>query len=323
MAFCMLYCLQSCTKTPTESVVETTVDDTVWAFSDSTPAIIDSLDKPVIVDSFNCFTNRDNENIITKGDSLIIEFPSGGCMTSPNQPSTTIKKSTKIKSEIRLIKTRGDLIKYHLSSESNGNLIALGAFINIKLTYNGREVFWSPFAQIKMLVRANNTTEPMTYFSFQPSSNTSKDSTWMSSSNANPFGFILPYKDNQKRNWYQINSTKAKQFGFAYYQDPLSQQTKTRLNVFMPLKYTNKNTLVYAVFDKYISAIRLKANSTGKSYGIAGIPVNSKITIVTISKIKGVYYLGANAVTVTDSKPFTVTPNQIDSKSLNSFLKAL
>ena len=81
--------------------------------------------------------------------------------------------------------------------------------------------------------------------------------------------------------------------------------------------------LVYAVFDNYKTVIRLKANPLGKSYGIAGIPVNAKVTIVSISKIKGIYYLGNSAVTVSDSKPFTVIPNQIYKQFLNDFLKGL
>ena len=328
LGFSIILFMQGCTKSPTETVVPGPVDDTTWAAVDTLPKITDSLDKPLVVDSFNCASDHNNANVISLGDSVFINFPVGGCMTTANDPSTIIKKSTKIKAEIRFLATKGDLLRFHLSTISNINtnsyLIAIGNFINIKLKYNGKEVFWNPFsAPIQVKVKAANTTQLMTYFSFQPIGANGKDSTWSSSFASTTFGYVMPYKDSQKRNWYQIFSNRTRLFGCAYYLDKNNSLPKTRLNVFMPLRYTNKNTLVYAAFDNYKSVVRLHANPVGKSYGVAGIPINAKVTIVTISKIRGIYYLGNSSVAVTDSKPFIVIPNQTDKQSLNDYLRNL
>ena len=320
-----LMLMQSCTKSPTETVVQPVpVDDTTWATVDTIPKITDSLDKPVVVDSFNCAISDDNANTINIGDSVTVNFPVGGCMTVNNDPNTIIKKSTKIRAEVRILASKGDLIRFHASTISNSNIIAIGAFINIKLFYKGKEIFWNAAAPpIQVKIKAPNTTQILNYFSFQPSAPNSKDSTWLPNLSSINYGLVVPYKDNQKRNWYQITSNRTRLFGCAYYIDKDNPKPQTRLNVFLPLKYTNENTLVYAVLDKYKSVIRLKPNAQGKSYGTTGIPVNEAVTIVSISKIKGVYHLGIKPVTVADSKPITVLPNDTTKSEVNNFLKNL
>ena len=325
---CVLSLIQSCTKSPTDMVLPPVpVDDTSWATVDSIPKITDSLDKPVIVDSFNCAIGEDNANSINIGDSIIINFPVGGCLTNNNDPNSAIKKSTKIKAEIRILSTKGDLVRFHASTVSNSNLIAIGYIINLKLTNNrgGKEVFWNQFSPpIQIKVKAPNTNLALiSYFSFQPSMPNSKDSTWLPNFGSPNNGTVTTYKDTQKRNWIQITTNRTRLFGCAYYTDKDNIKPQTRLNVFLPLKFTNQNTLVYAVLDNYKTVIRLKANPLGKSYGTAGIPVNENLTIVSISKIKGLYYLGASHVSVYDSKPFTVVPKQTNRDSLNGFLKTL
>ncbi len=329
LGFCMMLFMQGCTKSPIETVVLGPVDDTTWAAVDTIPKIIDSLDKPLVVDSFNCASDHDNANGISLGDSIMINFPVGGCMTNANDPSTTIRKSTKIKAEIRILATKGDLIRFHAStvsiSNNNNYLLAIGAFINIKLKYNGKEVFWNPFSPpIQVRVKAASTNQMMNYVSFQPITSNSKDSAWFTNIGFNIYGYVLPYRDTQRKTvGYQISTNRTRMFGCAYYLDKNNSLPKTRLNVFLPLRYTNENTLVYAVFDNYKTVVRLKANSLGKSYGIADIPVNAKVTIVSISKIRGTYYLGDSSLTVKDSKPFTIIPNKIDKQSLNDFLRDL
>ncbi len=317
--------MQSCTKSPTETAVQPVpVDDTTWATVDTIQKITDSLDKPVVVDSFNCATSDDNANTINIGDSVTVNFPVDGCMSINNDPSSIIKKSIKIKAEVRILASKGDLVRFHASTVSNNNIIAIGAFINIKLTYKGKEIFWNPAAPpIQVRIKAPNTSQALNYFSFQPSAPNGKDSTWSPNLSSINNGLVVPYKDNQKRSWYQITSNRTRLFGCAYFIDKNNQKPLTRLNVFLPLKYTNANTLVYAVLDNYKSVIRLKANAQGKSYGAVGIPVNEKVTIVSISKIKGVYNLGIKPVTAVDSKPIAVLPNETTKGEVNTFLKNL
>ena len=312
--------MQGCTKSPIQTIIPGLVDDTTWAAVDTIPKITDSLDETLVVDSFNCASDRANANVISIGDSISLYFPVGGCIATANDASTTIKKSTKIKTEIRILATKGDLVRFHASSVSNNSLLVIGDFINIKLSYKGNEVFWNPFSQpIQVRIKAANTNRAMSYFSFQPVSTTSntKDSTWSPNLGSSGYGYVTT------RNGYQIFTNITRMFGCASYLDKNNSLPKTRLNAFLPLRYTNQNTLVYAVFNTYKTVVRLKSNPSGKSYGIAGIPVNAKVTIVSISKIKGTYYLGYSSVTATDSEPFTVIPNQIDVDSLNAYLKSL
>ncbi len=300
--------------------------DTTWLVNDSVPPVTAELDKPVATDSFNC-NGSDDGNKISISDSVSVVFPSGGCMTTPNKPSTTItSKSAKIRANILVLTSKGDIVRHRVPTTSNGILLNFGAYVNIKLTYKGSPVYWNSALQkqiqVKVRTKDRYPTIPMQYFMYQPDS-TGKDTLWLPQLNHGPVAptYVGNGSSGGSNNGYLITSNKIGWFGCANFLN--SNPNKTRLNAFLPINFTNKNTVVYAVFNETKTIVRLKANPQGKSYGVAGIPVDSKVTLVSISKIDGLYYLGTSTTSATSSNPITITPHLSNLHSIDQSLRDL
>jgi len=61
----------------------------------------------------------------------------------------------------------------------------------------------------------------------------------------------------------------------------------------------------------------------GKSYGASGIPINANITLVSISKIDGIYYWATKQITATSSNPIKLTPASTDLSNIEQYLRSL
>jgi len=323
----ILSILQSCQKESQGPFVPSPVPtaDTTWYPTDTAPPVTLSIDKPVYIDSFNC--NDDDGAKIFIGDSAFFVFPGGGCMTVPDKDSSTIRsKNAKIRTQISILTSKGDIIRHRISTVSNGHLLEFGAHISIKLLYRNKPVYWNSnlAKQIQVKIRVNNykPSSTLQYYKFQPLQN---DTVWLPVDN-NPLvsvtpGYVGLGNMNKPPNGYFFNTNTVGIFGC----DNLLQLNAptTRLNVFLPLNYTNKNTLVYAVFNDSKTVVRLKSYPQGKTYGIDGIPQGINMTLLSISKIDNNYYLGTEVIKTKDSTPFSFTPNLTDLQSLDQYLSSL
>ena len=319
--------VESCQKSTTGDFVPNPVQpDTSWVSTDSIPPVTTVLDKPAIVDSFN---SNSDESGITSGDSLSVNFPAGGCMTAPNNPASTIKNTDKVSVAVLLLNSKGDIIRHRLSTESNSNPLIFGAYVNIRLFYKGQQIFWNgalPPVQVK--VRDYNILKGLNYYFYQPlpvSSTNVRDSAWLPVTNP-IIGNVSVYSETENRvvkNSYLIRTSRLGWFGCDSLLSGNTYTQKTRLNVILPINYTNKNTIVYAVFDKIKSVVRLNSNTVGKTFGTANIPTQASITLVSISNINGVYYLGTKSIVTADSTPISIKPVQKDLTEIDHFLKTL
>ncbi|MFP5042019.1 hypothetical protein [Parasediminibacterium sp. JCM 36343] len=314
----LVLAMQSCKKAAVSDVFvsDTTnvLNDTVWIKNDSaiSPIVASSLNEPVVVDSFNCT----EDGTISFGDSISASFPKAGCMVS-NTPGSTIKTPLKVRAEIVVLRTKGDLIRFGIPTVSNNALLEAGVYVNIRLRNNKKDVYWnSAVAPILIKIKASSPSQEMKYFS-SPFATSSAFYYWVS----NPMGGIgrnsvSPFKDsvlgsNAKKTGYIINTTQIGWFGCSTTLDNSPATQQTRLNVSLPLNFTNKNTVVYASFDNKKTVIRLASNPYGRSYySPTTVPKNTKLTILTISKIGSEYYLGTNVTQVTSNVPISVVPEK-------------
>jgi hypothetical protein len=310
----------SCQKTSSGGFVPdppTQQGDTVWYPNDTVVPITASIDKPASIDSFNCISDDDGSKI-TIGDSVSITFPSGGCMTTPTySPASTItSKNAKINATILVLTSKGDVIRHKIPTTSNGNLINFGAYVNIKLTYKKNPVYWnaalSKQIQIKVKTKDKYPLQPMQYFMFQPDTTNSKDTFWLpvkGHSQVSPT-YVGSGLSNSPNNGYLFTSSKIGWFGCANLLAP--SPFTTRVNAFLPINFTNKNTVVYAIFNDTKTVVRLKSNPAGKSYGATGIPIGLNITLVSISEINGQYFWGTSGtITASSSDPISITPYSV------------
>ncbi len=324
--FTSILFLQACKKqTPDVFVPNVVQADTTWTSIDSiTPMTLTPPPPPSIIDSLT--VQDDDHQSINEGDSITVNFPKGGFLAS-NQTNTPIKVSTKIKTELLVIRSKGDLIKRGISTVArNGQLLAIGDLINMKITNKGNPVFWNqsvpPF---QLFIKDAKPSSTMRFIALLPFSVASRDSGWgLLPQSPNSFlNTVTPYFNSSSGNLpkvsgYLFTSNNIGWFGSAIFID--SALPKTILNVFLPLTYTNKNTSVFAIFDNQKTVLLLKANPNGKSYSVPNVPINSKITFVSISKLNGDSYLGTSSIVATSSNPTTIVPYKKTMQEINQYL---
>ncbi len=321
--------LLACNKQTADVFVPNVVQiDTTWTNVDSTPS--STLTPPAtlpIIDSLE--VGDEDHQVINVGDSLILNFPQGGFL-STNQSNTPIKSTSKIKADITVIKTKGELIRRGISTVAkNSQLLNIGNLVGLRIFYKGNPAFWSQLVPpIQLHIRDTKPNQSVRFLVLQPVQSGIRDSAW-GIPPVSPLSFLNtvsvynnpPSGNNPKSSGYFYTTTNVGWFGSAAFID--STLPKTRINVFLPITFTNKNTSVFAVFDAQKTVLKLIANPKGKSFSVANVPLNSKITIVSISKYNGESYLGTSSFTANSSSPVSIVPIKKTMQEINHYLNGL
>ncbi len=319
LGFCLLLILQSCHKDSSGPFIPyppIDQEDTTWSPTDTTPRITDSMVSHAAVDSFNYTGPTSGISL----DSASISFPTGGFNTLNNNGDTTpLSNSTqKIKAEVLILRTKGDLIRHSMSSVDNNALLQFGAYIHLALFYKGNPVYWkNPNHPFKVTVKDPKATFGLQYYVYRqhPDSISKWDSSWFKAG-ANSV--------TETSLGYQLNATNLGWFGCSL---PINvdDHPSTILNVMLPSNCTNKNTVVYAVFNNTKTVVKITSNHNTRNFTTGKImPSGLNITLVSISKLKDGYYLGKLSTTI--SKPTkTITPKkQVNGLAdINNFLNSL
>ncbi|MBX9734573.1 MAG: hypothetical protein K2X37_10980, partial [Chitinophagaceae bacterium] len=103
-----------------------------------------------------------------------------------------------------------------------------------------------------------------------------------------------------------------------------SSAARTKLSAILPPNYTNKNTIAFAVLKDKRSVIILRADFQSRTFASADVPVNTSLTIVSVSKMGDSFYVGSRNITDASSSPaFSITPEKKTIKQLIDFLNTL
>jgi len=311
--------LQSCTKNASDlfmPYVQNPQNDTAWAPSAATKqsiaqAFLPELAKPTLKDSFNFLTG----GVVTFGDSLQIIFPPRAF------PSGNTLLNSNIVVEATLARTKGDYIRYDKTTSSYANLLESGAYVNLKLTKGGKEVFPSYNSVVRLKIKDTLAKNNMSFFegaavsyyddslfSWFPSFD-GKVNVWMGNNNNGVLG-------------YDISTSWMHWFGSAWFPDSASVP-KTRLNIILPVNFTNRNTQVYAVFNNRKTVVGLLSSNTTHTFYTTNIPVNASLTLISISKINNDYYWGSTVIQATGSDPIKWQPAKKSLSDISALLDKL
>lgn len=322
MGFCLILILQSCHKDSTGPFIPyppPDQEDTTWAPTDTAPHITDSIVPHAAVDSFNPTGSTSGITL----DSTSISFPTGGFNTLNNNGDTTpllVNSTQKMRAEVLILHTKGDLIRHGMSSVDNNNaLLQFGAYIHLALFYKNNPVYWkNPNHPFKVTVKDPKATFGLQYYVYRqhPDSISKWDSSWFKAS-ANSV--------TETSLGYQLNATNLGWFGCSL---PINvdDHPSTILNVTLPSNCTNKNTVVYAVFNNTKTVVKLNSNHNIRNFTTGKImPTGLNITLVSISKLKDGYYLGNLSTTISKSTKSIPTPKkQVNGLAdINNFLNSL
>lgn len=322
--------LVSCTKEYSEDFFAYTnnpTNDTAWkqkiTYDAPVHIITDILSgfQKLYVDSFNANTG----GIINFNDSLKLNFPANIC-TGNNGLLLT----GKIKVELYFLNKKGDFIRFAKSHINNNEILNGSAGFYIRLSQNGNEVFLTNSASYRLFYKANPTS-PLTKLFWETVATQNNDTTynWLlteTSYNSFNFGVIntLQYFDtltNTNITGYELNTRKLKWLNCASFADSIIQPQ--RVNVLLPINFTNNNTQVYAVFKNKKTVLQLKGDFASRTFYFPKIETGTELNIISISKLGNEYYWANKSINLQNSNLISLVPEQKTITEINRLLDAL
>jgi hypothetical protein len=302
------------------------LNDTNWY------SIVPSSAKVRQLDSiFNEVAFSDSMHIMQGGTLIFndspglirIFFPPYFCMI----PGTIIQGKVKI--EVKLLKTKGDMVKTDRPTMSYGSLLVTGGALHIRATYNGQELPMTQGASldIEMISKMSNNNAPsqnMKIFYGKENAYPStavQTFTWLPSTDSANRAWAFTDSSTQ-RNGYYFQTTRFGWVNCDYFSD--SSQPRTKAVVTLPPNFTNANTNVYAVLHSPDDIVaQLMGDAVAKNFSISNIYTGKLCTFVTLSYINGNLYLGSTQTTITQNMNVNIAPQQKTKQQIESFLDNL
>lgn len=297
------------------------LNDTAWVKSIGSNANIFSLadsifQKAYFTDSIDLTKDQN----IQFGDSLELEFK-GNCLTT----GTGLLQDGKAKIELIKILKKGDFIKAFRPNSSFGYPLETGGAFFIRITKNGNELVLAPGTSLKIKWSDIEAPKPnmQAYYGKEgfPIPNGALDSAhnWFPDSDTSWLKPWIKTSGNGVRTGYILETKKLR---WVSAQHTLMPNTKlTNIYGILPPNYTNKNSLVFAVFANSRTVLSLKSDFASRSFTTGNIPLGTKMTLVSISKIDKDFYLGTKLVNdVGTIVNYSFTPEK---KSLAQILEYL
>ncbi len=234
----------------------------------------------------------------------------------------------KVKVEVKLLKTKGDMVKTDRPTMSYGSLLVTGGALHIRVTYNGQELSMAPGASIELQMITkmsdNNPSQNMKVFygkedAYPPTS--VQTFTWLPSTDSSNVAWSFMDSSSQ-RNGYMFQSTRFGWVNCDYFSD--STQPRTKAVVTLPPNFTNANTNVYAVLHSPDDIVaQLIGDPVTKNFSINNIYTGKSVTFVTLSFINGDLYLGSSQTTITQNMTVNIVPQQKTKQQIEAFLDNL
>lgn len=311
----------SCKKEISDTFVPYTylgINDTVWTKKPLTSGFVDSVSAAInnnfsFVDSFD--VNADDTIKFTP--DLSIFFPEHAyAYRNSSYPVT----DGKINVQVLALLKKGDYIKYLIPTSAKNYLLQTAGSFFVRLTKNNQDVTMLPNTSYTIKWTNNNPYSGFNFFEGIPLSNIDSLFTWTQTPNG-----TITYWDSASlgvlKKGYQISTQITNWIGCSNLID--TTPNTVRLNVTLPLNYTNKNSFVFAVYNDKNSVVRLTTDFATRSFYSMHVPVNSSITLVSISMIDNKFYVGKRSVTVTNANRISLAPMKASPSEIIALLDNL
>ncbi len=307
------------------------LNDTAWIRSIPSSATVNEvlgvLLPKIIVDSFDV----SKDTTLTYGDSLSVSFTAGSCVGAPGNggsPGTTA--SGKVYLEIIRLTKKGDYIKAFKATTSNGYLLESAGGFFVRVIKDGKELTLAPGASFT--IRFSDTEDPKTNMQAFYGKETSPvppvniidtgftwvrgaDTSWLPT-------FQKQGTGNTVIKGYELKATSFRWIAAERYTD--STKAKTKITAILAPNYTNKTTAVFAVFANQKTIVYLAPDYASRSYAANYIPIGSKITLLSFSKIGGDLYMGIKEINdVGRVTSYTITPGKTTLLKILTYLNTL
>lgn len=298
-AVAMVFFFTACKKELSDNFITYSGDprnDTVWVTSTPANAPVHQLASQflpdLIIDTFDCTLG----DTIQFKDYISIQIPAASFTDNSGAAA-----SGKVRIEFFRLKKKGDYIKFFKPTTSAGYLVESGGGFFMRVVKNGQELKLAPNASIT--VRFADTEDPKTNMqvfharetipfisagidtmhTWTRHTDTSYIKTWQGQDS---LGNVLK--------GYELTTTQLRWTAANRYID--STAAHTNIFAYLPQNFTNKNTVVYAVFENQKIVVNLTAEYRSRSFTTTRIPKGSKIRILSFSRLGTDLYMGVRSV---------------------------
>ncbi len=223
------------------------------------------------------------------------------------------------------MRTKGDFIKAYRPNSSYGYPLETAGGFFIRVSKFNDELSLLPGTSIK--IKYSDMVDPVTnmqvFYGKEsvpfPVGALDSAHTWVRGQNTSYVKTFYKQTGNTYTKGYELEAEKLRWISTHRYLD--TTVAKTNIYAILPPNHTNKNTQVFAVFDKSRTVLALKSDLSTRSFTTGNIPLKSKITLVSISKIGPDLFLGIKVINdVGTIVNYSVTPEK---KSLGQILDYL
>ena len=261
--------------------------------------LADTIEQHIaIVDSFDLTTNQ----TLNFGDSLEIDIDANSFTIPYNTPGVAGNISLTGLANIQILRlsTKGDFIKAYKPNSSFGFPLETASGFFIRVTKDNQELVLNPGSSIK--IKYADIVDPVSnmqvFYGREslpiPSGALDPDQTWVRDQDTSWIKTFVKQTGSGLIKGYELQANKLRWISAHRYLD--STVAKTNIYAILPPNFTNKNTLVFTVFDKSRTSLALEGDLTTRSFTTGNIPLGSKITLISLSLIGSDLYLGTKVV---------------------------
>ena len=302
------------------------INDTTWNNSSSMSAVAQSITNDIgltpLVETLTVSDQGiDDDDKIFNNDNYRINIPKYSLINSIT--NKTFSKGT-LKIQLQAITTKGNFIRNSCSSFFNGHQGQSVGFFNISIYYKDTLMHIKQGNSIHLLIKDSLIKpQPQSVAIYTGSTNNVTDDnfTWKIDSFSHQHLAYWNLQGSPFHNGYDITLNKL---GWISISALDNTPTNNKINVYMPVNYTNKNTLVYAVQKDSKNVARLNPDFNSRTFSLSNLPYGQNVTIVSISKIDNNYYFGYSTVDyATNQTIFNVVPQPVTIANVIDYLNTL
>ncbi len=307
----------ACNKEVSEDFVSYSIsnplNDTVWAKNIPRTAAIHTLAEATFPLYFSDTINAETNTTIYLPNNLELNFPAN-IFTNTAQ---TGKITGKLLVQVIRLEKASDFIFAGKTTHNNIPLESDGALF-IRVLKEQQELSLLPYSSYTIRFinkdnKADNDMKVYTGIESSPliSSGIDFNFSWGNNTptQSQATTFMMQTASGLSLKGYEIT---AKQLRWIAVAKPMeSSFTTSKLSAFLPLNFTNKNTLVFAIFEDHKTVVPLKADYISRTFVADNFPNQKKIKLISISVIGKQYYFGKLNISAVGNTPaFSIKPEK-------------
>ena len=305
------------------------LNDTTWTNTTVSPELTQMLTNlsselpEPLIDSFDA----DRDGGIVFGDSLKLEYEinNGGFCIAGQTGTINNRIRGKVKIALTILKYKDEIMKAGFTTAGTTmQVLETDMLAGIRVWQKNTEL--DLFGGAKIAIRIKHKAPKNDRMLFQAlSMKSGRDSAriWKDISNYNNKirrGDSV-YVAGGYNKFYELESQYIGWLGSCNWVDT---SNTTRLNTKLPLNFTNKNTVVYAISTSNNIVLQLRDEASIQSFFYPALPKNIPFKLVSLSVIGNETYMGVTeSRLITSSEPVKIEPARKSWQQVKEFLQQL